>query len=77
MFPCDQELDATGLWCPEPIMLLHGKMREMTVGQTLKLMATDPATRRDLTKFCTFRGHDLLYDEENKGVYCFVVRKAS
>jgi TusA-related sulfurtransferase len=28
-----QELDARGLFCPEPVMLLHNKIREIEVGE--------------------------------------------
>lgn len=50
----DAELDTTGLYCPEPIMLMHNKVRDMTAGQVLKVVATDPATTRDVPKFCQF-----------------------
>lgn len=54
------ELDARGLFCPEPVMLLHKKIREVEVGQQILVIATDPATERDVVKFCRFLGHDLL-----------------
>lgn len=56
----DTVLDTTGLYCPEPIMLMHNKVRDMTAGQVLKVIATDPATTRDVPKFCQFLGHELL-----------------
>ncbi len=41
-------LDATGLFCPEPVMLLHNKIRDIAVGETLRVLATDPSTQRDI-----------------------------
>jgi len=46
--------------CPEPVMLLHNKVREMQAGQLLQLRATDPSTQRDIPKFCAFLGHELI-----------------
>ena len=59
-----KQLDATGLFCPEPIMMLHQAIREIEVGQRLELIATDPATVRDVLKFCTFLGHELESKEQ-------------
>ena len=56
----DHLLDASGLLCPEPVMLLHNKVREMQSGELLKVVATDPSTQRDIPKFCAFLGHDLV-----------------
>jgi tRNA 2-thiouridine synthesizing protein A len=41
------------------VMLLHNKVREMAVGEVLRVLATDPSTQRDIPKFCTFLGHPL------------------
>ena len=52
----DQTLDAQGLYCPEPVMLLHNQVREMVAGEILHVLATDPSTQRDIPKFCNFLG---------------------
>lgn len=70
------QLDATGLFCPEPVMLLHNKIREMGVGQTVEVVATDPSTTRDIPKFCVFLGHELLLQEERDQKYYYVIRKS-
>lgn len=56
----DHVLDAVGLFCPEPVMMLHNTMRIMQSGQVVKIVATDPSTQRDIPKFCQFLGHKLL-----------------
>jgi tRNA 2-thiouridine synthesizing protein A len=71
----EQLLDASGLNCPEPVMLLHKKMRELQPGEVLLVLATDPSTTRDIPKFCTFLGHDLLTSEESEGRYRYRIRK--
>lgn len=57
-------LDARGLYCPEPVMMLHNKVRDMKSGDVLEVIATDPSTTRDIPKFCSFLGHELVLQEE-------------
>ena len=68
-------LDASGLFCPEPVMLLHKKIREIAVGDTLIVVATDPSTTRDIPKFCHFLGHELLGSSEDGKTYRYCIRK--
>lgn len=71
----DALLDARGLRCPEPVMLLHNKVRDLSAGAVLKVLATDPSTTWDVPKFCTFLGHQLLKQNEEAGVYQYWIRK--
>ena len=71
----DHVLDACGLYCPEPVMLLHNIIRDIDVGETVEVIATDPSTQRDIPKFCTFLSHPLLSQREDGERYYFVVQK--
>ena len=71
----DHILDATGLYCPEPVMLLHNKIRDIEVGETVQVLATDPSTERDIPKFCMFLGHELLHQDSFEGSYRYLLRK--
>lgn len=72
----DLLLDARGLRCPEPVMLLHKRVREMRSGDELVVLATDPSTTRDIPKFCQFLGHELLLSEQPEpGLYQYRLRK--
>lgn len=71
----DKVLDATGLFCPEPVMLLHKAVREMEPGAVLQVLATDPSTQRDIPKFCAFLEHSLLASDEQDGQYRYWIRK--
>lgn len=71
----DHILDATGLYCPEPVMLLHNIIRDIAVGETVQVLATDPSTERDIPKFCLFLGHELLLHESSANQYRYVLRK--
>ena len=63
----DGTLDATGLNCPEPVMMLHQHIRDLAPGGLLKVIATDPSTRRDIPKFCVFLDHELVAQHEEAG----------
>jgi tRNA 2-thiouridine synthesizing protein A len=71
----DDTLDATGLFCPEPVMLLHKKIRQVDAGNILLVLATDPSTQRDIAKFCGFLGHELLDHYVENDVYHYYIRK--
>jgi tRNA 2-thiouridine synthesizing protein A len=70
------QLDARGLFCPEPVMLLHKKFREMQAGDILEIVATDPSTERDIPKFCLFLEHELLLHDASDNEYFYRIRKA-
>lgn len=69
-------LDARGLICPEPVMMLHKKIREIKAGETLTIIATDPSTTRDIPQFCHFLGHELLKSTEKDKVFHYFIRKS-
>ncbi|MDN3650241.1 sulfurtransferase TusA [Reinekea marina] len=71
----DIELDTKGLKCPEPVMMLHRQIRKMAVGEVVKVIATDPATMRDIPSFCEFLPHELLSSSVEDEVYLFWLKK--
>lgn len=73
----DQVLDARGLFCPEPVMLLHSRVGDLAVGEVLCVQATDPSTQRDVPRFCQFLGHELLLSVEEESVFFYYIRKGA
>ena len=71
-----ESIDAIGLKCPEPVMLLHAAMRRLRSGQELTLRATDPSTERDVPNFCEFLGHALLVARREGDEFHYRIRKA-
>lgn len=69
-----EQLDTRGLYCPEPIMLMHGKARDMNPGDVLHVLASDPATTRDIPKFCHFLGHELTEQAQDGDEYHYWIR---
>ena len=72
----EYQVDATGLKCPEPVMMLHAAIRKAAGGDVVCLTATDPSTQRDVAKFCDFLGHELMEHECDATQYIYRVKKA-
>ncbi len=72
--PFDVLIDTSGLLCPEPVMMLHGAVREASSNNVLKVIATDPSTARDIPKFCQFLGHELFLTEQHDDLYVYFIR---
>ena len=56
----DKELDAKGLNCPLPILRAKKALAEMTSGQVLRIMATDPGSVKDFAAFAKQTGNELV-----------------
>ncbi len=56
----DKEIDTRGLNCPLPILRAKKALADMTSGQVLKIVATDPGSVRDFQAFAKQTGNQLL-----------------
>lgn len=71
-----KELDARGLNCPLPILKTKKALAEMTSGQVLRVLATDPGSVRDFQAFAKQTGNELLsHSENNKELTFYMKRK--
>lgn len=73
----DKEVDARNLNCPLPILRCKKALNELSAQQVLKIMATDPGSKKDFDAFCRQTGHSLLEMQETEGVFTFWIRKRS
>ncbi len=73
----DYQLDALGLRCPEPVMMVRLKIREMKVGETLAVTADDHSTTRDIPSFCRFMDHELVDVQGVTAPYQYEIKKGS
>ena len=71
----DKELDAKHLNCPLPILRCKKSLSEITAGQTLKVVATDPGAVKDFQAFCKQTGHELLQMDEVDKLFTFYIKK--
>jgi TusA-related sulfurtransferase len=48
------------MFCPEPVFRTKIELERMTVGNTLKVIADDPASEEDISRWVNRTGHQLL-----------------
>jgi tRNA 2-thiouridine synthesizing protein A len=75
MAEIDQELDATGLNCPLPILRAKKALSGLESGKVLRVIATDPGSVKDFEAFSKQTGNELLESSEDAGKYMFLLRK--
>ncbi|MFK5970892.1 MAG: sulfurtransferase TusA family protein [Candidatus Marithrix sp.] len=71
----DQELDASGLNCPLPILRAKKTLNGMESGQLLRIIATDPGSVKDFEAFAKQTGNELMESGEEGGKYTFLLKK--
>ncbi|MCK9387247.1 MAG: sulfurtransferase TusA family protein [Sulfuritalea sp.] len=72
----DKELDARGLNCPLPILRAKKSLAELTSGQVLRVVSTDPGSVKDFAAFAKQTGNELLASgEQGKEFEFFIKRK--
>jgi tRNA 2-thiouridine synthesizing protein A len=68
-------LDLKGLSCPLPIVKTAQAMKELSSGELIEALATDPGAVPDFNAWCTSTGNELVEQTDADGVYRFVIRK--
>lgn len=71
----DAVVDTRGQNCPMPIMNSTRAMRELEVGQVIKLMATDKGAKSDVPAWAESNGHEVIESDTQGEVLTFIVRK--
>ncbi|MCV2864541.1 sulfurtransferase TusA family protein [Albidovulum sediminicola] len=72
----DQEIDATGLLCPLPVLKARKRLAGMAPGAVLRLVATDPAAVIDVPHFCAEAGHALVATADEGAAQVYLIRRA-
>jgi tRNA 2-thiouridine synthesizing protein A len=72
----DQELDASGLNCPLPILRAKKTLNGMEAGKVLHIIATDPGSVKDFEAFCKQTGNVLTESKEEGGKFHFLITKS-
>lgn len=71
-----QEVDATGLQCPMPLLMAKRALNTMHSGECLRVLSTDQGSQRDFRVFAEQSGHILLASDERDGLYIHLLRKS-
>lgn len=71
----DSVLDCTGLLCPIPVVKTSKAIKEVEVGQVLKMIATDPGAPPDMDAWCRQTGHEMVDSKTEDGQFIFWFRR--
>jgi tRNA 2-thiouridine synthesizing protein A len=71
----DRELDVKGLNCPLPILRTKKALSEMSSGQVLRVLATDPGSVKDFQAFAKQTGNELLSNGEIDKVFEYFLKR--
>jgi tRNA 2-thiouridine synthesizing protein A len=74
--PATVDVDARGLSCPEPVLMLRAALRDLAPGARVRLRATDPLAGVDVKAYCLRSGHVLVAEREQAGDWVFEVERA-
>ena len=68
-------LDCVGLFCPEPLFQTRQSIDTLKTGETLEVIADDPAAEEDLKRLCKRTGNTLQLLEKTGDILRFVIKK--
>lgn len=68
-------VDALGMPCPRPVIELADTIKQVAVGDEVRLLADDPAADVDVPVWCRMQRQQLVSQTTEDGVLTFIVRK--
>ena len=68
------ELDCLGQRCPLPVIALAKNIRNVGIGQTVRVLADDPAAANDIPAWCRMKEQEYL---GSPAAHAFDVRRLS
>jgi len=71
----DMVLDCTGMLCPIPVVKTSKAIKQLEIGQVLKMIATDPGSPPDMAAWTRQTGNEMLEQYEEDGKYIFYFKR--
>jgi tRNA 2-thiouridine synthesizing protein A len=71
----DHEIDTRGLQCPLPVLKARKRLNSIKPGESLKILATDPAATIDFPHYCNESGNELIWSGKDDNDLVFIIRK--
>lgn len=69
-------IDVRGLYCPEPVFRTKMEIERLKIGDTLKVVADDPESEEDISRWVNRNGHVLVSLNKSAADLEFVIKKA-
>ena len=67
----DKVLDCSGLTCPKPVIETAKTIKEIAIGEILKVISTDPGSPPDMEAWSKQTGHAIIDYSQEEEVYIF------
>ena len=71
----DKTLDCLGLYCPEPVFRTRLELDEMEVGETLEVLADDPAAESDIHSLVKHLGQEIVNSAKEGNTIRILIKK--
>lgn len=71
-----KSIDVRGLYCPEPVFRTKMEIERLKIGETLKIIADDPESEEDISRWVNRNGHQLLALNKTEKDLEFLIKKA-
>ena len=68
-------LDCIGLYCPMPVMRTDEEIDKLAIGETLEVLADDPAAEEDLKAWAKWAGQRILEIQKTDEGMRFLIEK--
>jgi tRNA 2-thiouridine synthesizing protein A len=69
-------IDALGRKCPIPIIMLAERIRDVPVGETIAVLADDPAARTDVPAWCTMKSQEFVTATDLPQGWSFLIKRS-
>lgn len=72
----DYVLDARNMLCPMPVIKTQNRVTELTPGDTLKVICTDPGALNDIPAWCRINGHQVIrtFEKDDEVIIIIEIR---
>jgi tRNA 2-thiouridine synthesizing protein A len=71
----DKKIDCLGLFCPEPVFKTRIQIDEMEIGETLEVIADDPAAKSDIENLAKNLGQEIVESVQEGDVTRIIIKK--
>ena len=71
----NKEIDTRGMNCPLPILKAKKALADMSTGDVLKVVATDPGSVRDFQAFARQTGNELVGQSNDGDDFVHLLRR--
>lgn len=74
-YKIDKVIDARGVMCPGPILMLTSTLTNMPQGSIIMVIARDPAFEEDLKSWSAYSGNEILDIKRSGEEIIAIIRK--